>query len=176
MTQRQNSPFRRLNLQIRHPLFANYDLFPNFVTVNIDVYSVSICLSFSLKCHGSTNEQFVHWAAAIRESGRFFCSGKSFASDAEGNRRRAVVEASREAHFVAERRHPHVTRYAERSGSVPGLSHLPLNCVPEARHFPINNALCHAKNRRRTVSYVSTGLARLPRDTNTRTSTAEERL
>lgn len=56
MTQRQNSPFRRLNLQIRHPLFANYDLFPNFVTVNIDVYSVSICLSFSLKCHGSTNE------------------------------------------------------------------------------------------------------------------------
>lgn len=56
MTQRQNSPFRRLNLQIRHPLFANYDLFPNFVTVNIDVYSVSICLSFSLKCHGSANE------------------------------------------------------------------------------------------------------------------------
>lgn len=48
--------FCRLNLQIRHPLFANYDLFPNFVTVNIDVYSVSICLSFSLKCHGSTNE------------------------------------------------------------------------------------------------------------------------
>ena len=92
-------------------------------------------------------------------------------------RRRAVVEASREAHFVAERRHPHVTRYAERSGSVPGLSHLPLNCVPEARHFPINNALCHAKNRRRAVSYVSTGLACLPRDANnTRTATAEERL
>lgn len=36
-------------------------------------------------------------------------------------RRRAVVEA----HFVAERRHPHVTRYAERSGSVPGLSASP---------------------------------------------------
>ena len=32
------------------------------------------------------------------------------------------------------------------------------------------------KNRRRAVSYVSTGLARLPRDTNARTSTAEERL
>lgn len=94
MTQRQNSPFRRLNLQIRHPLFANSDLFPIFVTVNIDVYSVSICLSFSLKCHGSTNEEFVHWAAAIRESGSFFCSGKSFASDAEGNRRRAVAEAN----------------------------------------------------------------------------------
>ena len=93
MTQRQNSPFRRLNLQIRHPLFANYDLFPNFVTVNIDVYSVSICLSFSLKCHGSTNE-YVHWAAAIRESGSFFCSGKSFASDAEENRRRAVSYVS----------------------------------------------------------------------------------
>ena len=136
----------------------------------------------------------------LRLENRAAFSGKGFASDADGNRRRAVsyvstglaclprdanthiyrrravVEASREAHFVAERRHPHVTRYAERSGSVPGLSHLPLNCVPEARHFPINNALCHAKNRRRTVSYVSTGLARLPRDTNTRTSTAEERL
>lgn len=93
-----------------------------------------------------------------------FFACKGFASDAEGNRRRAVVEASGEAHFVAERRHPHVTRYAERSGSVPGLSHLPLNCVPEARHFPINNALCHAENRRRAISYVNTGLARLPRD------------
>ena len=31
-------------------------------------------------------------------------------------------------------------------------------------------------NRRRAVSYVSTGLACLPRDANTRTSTAEERL
>lgn len=40
-------------------------------------------------------------------------------------RRRAVVEASREANFVAERRHLHVTRYAERSGSVPGLSASP---------------------------------------------------
>ena len=33
-----------------------------------------------------------------------------------------------------------------------------------------------AKNRRRAVSYVSTGLACLPRDTNARTTTAEERL
>ena len=33
-----------------------------------------------------------------------------------------------------------------------------------------------AKNRRRAVSYVSTGLARLPRDINARASTAEERL
>ena len=32
------------------------------------------------------------------------------------------------------------------------------------------------KNRRRAVSYVSTGLACLPRDTNARASTAEERL
>ncbi len=32
------------------------------------------------------------------------------------------------------------------------------------------------KNRRRAVVYVSTGLACLPRDANTRTSTAEERL
>ena len=54
-----------------------------------------------------------------------FFACKGFASDAEGNRRRAVVEASREAHFVAKRRHPHVTRYAERSGSVPGLSASP---------------------------------------------------
>ena len=34
----------------------------------------------------------------------------------------------------------------------------------------------HRKNRRRAVSYVSTGLACLPRDANARTSTAEERL
>ena len=79
----------------------------------------------------------------------FFVLAKASASDAEGNRRRAVsyvstgllaypvtprthiyrrravVEASREANFVAERRHLHVTRYAERSGSVPGLSASP---------------------------------------------------
>ena len=40
-------------------------------------------------------------------------------------------------------------------------------------HHPI--ARCE-KNRRRAVSYVSTGLACLPRDTNARTTTAEERL
>ena len=33
-----------------------------------------------------------------------------------------------------------------------------------------------AKNRRRAVSYVSTGLACLPRDINARATTAEERL
>ena len=35
---------------------------------------------------------------------------------------------------------------------------------------------CVEENRRRAVSYVSTGLARLPRDTNPFASTAEERL
>ena len=38
------------------------------------------------------------------------------------------------------------------------------------------NAHHHAENRRRAVSYVSTGLACLPRDANAHTSTAEERL
>ena len=33
----------------------------------------------------------------------------------------------------------------------------------------------HRKNRRRAVSYVSTGLARLPRDTDAHATTAEER-
>ena len=44
---------------------------------------------------------------------------------------------------------------------------------------PSNGAARHiaiGENRRRAVSYVSTGLARLPRDANARTSTAEERL
>ena len=40
----------------------------------------------------------------------------------------------------------------QRAGTQPS----PLNCVPEARHFPINNALYHAKNRRRAVVETST--------------------
>ena len=51
-------------------------------------------------------------------------------------------------------------------------------------HRPSSSSYCpigaihrhRRKNRRRAVSYVSTGLARLPRDANARTSTAEERL
>ena len=47
-------------------------------------------------------------------------------------------------------------------------------CLPH--HHPIAPTAQCEKNRRRAVSYVSTGLARLPRDTNARTTTAEERL
>ena len=47
------------------------------------------------------------------------------------------------------------------------------------RRLPFTNGAIHRhrrKNRRRAVSYVSTGLACLPRDTNPFASTAEERL
>ena len=105
--------------------------------------------------------------------------------------------------LVAERRHSSVTRYAKRSvacrdsprhqplraGGTP-LPHLrrlphhivrhPSDCASTSSIIIIvlrqrrNTPPC--ENRRRAVSYVSTGLARLPRDTDARTSTAEERL
>ena len=43
-------------------------------------------------------------------------------------------------------------------------------------HWYAPTAQCIAKNRRRAVSYVSTGLARLPRDTDAHATTAEVRL
>ena len=46
----------------------------------------------------------------------------------------------------------------------------PSDCTPRRNTPP------SGKNRRRAVSYVSTGLARLPRDTDARATTAEERL
>ena len=55
------------------------------------------------------------------------------------------------------------------------LTHRPPSPKPAHRHRFAPTARCE-KNRRRAVSYVSTGLACLPRDTNARTSTAEERL
>ena len=53
----------------------------------------------------------------------------------------------------------------------------PSATIPKTRHHQwfAPTAQCE-KNRRRAVSYVSTGLARLPRDINARASTAEERL
>ena len=53
----------------------------------------------------------------------------------------------------------------------------PSATIPKTRphHRFAPTARCE-KNRRRAVSYVSTGLARLPRDINARASTAEERL
>ena len=65
------------------------------------------------------------------------------------------------------------------------LSHLPTPtpsavASPIVRHHhliaPSAQYTAIGRNRRRAVSYVSTGLARLPRDINARTSTAEERL
>ena len=66
------------------------------------------------------------------------------------------------------------------------LSHLPTphtfgGCLthrpPSSSYCPIGAIHRHRrKNRRRAVSYVSTGLARLPRDANTFATTAEERL
>ena len=53
-----------------------------------------------------------------------------------------------------------------RQRAVHRKNHSPLTCA---------NVRCIAQNRRRAVSYVSTGLARLPRDTNPFASTAEER-
>ena len=48
----------------------------------------------------------------------------------------------------------------QRAGTQPSPSQLRAGGTP----LPINNALCHSKNRRRAVSYVSTGFACLPRD------------
>ena len=66
------------------------------------------------------------------------------------------------------------------------LSHLPTShtiggCLTPSsaithRIAPSAQYIAKAKNRRRTVSYVSTGLACLPRDTVAHASTAEERL
>ena len=49
------------------------------------------------------------------------------------------------------------------------------NLYNRHHHLIAQTAQCK-KNRRRAVSYVSTGLACLPRDANTRATTAEERL
>ena len=86
--------------------------------------------------------------------------------------------------LVAERRHSSVTRYAKRSVACrDSPRHQPLRAggtpLPRHRRLPTSSDCpigAMRKNRRRAVSYVSTGLARLPRDINARTSTAEERL
>ena len=54
-------------------------------------------------------------------------------------------------------------------------AHRPPSPKPAHHHRFAQTAQCE-KNRRRAVSYVSTGLACLPRDANARTTTAEERL
>ena len=61
------------------------------------------------------------------------------------------------------------------------LSHLPTSPtiglrIPIVRHHHLIAPTARCENRRRAVSYVSTGLACLPRDTDARASTAEERL
>ena len=53
--------------------------------------------------------------------------------------------------------------------------HRPQKTAPH-RHAPMARCIAIAKNRRRAVSYVSTGLARLPRDTGGTRTTAEVRL
>ena len=62
-------------------------------------------------------------------------------------------------------------RYATSPPSAVASPHRP----PSSSDRPTRRGVSQ-KNRRRAVSYVSTGLACLPRDTNARTSTAEERL
>ena len=109
-------------------------------------------------------------------------------------RRRAVVETTSPGlhSLVAERRHSSVTRYAKRSvacrdsprhqtlraGGTPLPRHrrLPHPIVRHHHRITPPGAMYHKKNRRRAVSYVSTGLACLPRDINPFATTAEERL